>query len=136
MSAAMEIIKRANREKRGIVIILSAAKEMGTRIPICVRLKSNNGDGSIQETSHHGEKLTLEVDLRNSNNKVAYVCDESHTKVKVAEFLYTDSVKRGSPVYAFISAHVFTSFDELNITKTEQIPLIPEVKNAHYMSEW
>ncbi len=136
MSTAMEIIKRANRENRGIVIILSGAKEMGTRIPICVRVKANNRNGSIQETSHHGEKLTLEVDLRNSNNKVAYVCDENHTKVKVSEFLFTDSVKEGLPVYAYISAHVFTSFDELNITRAEPIPLIPEVKNAHYMSEW
>lgn len=136
MSAAMELIERANREKKGIVIIVSGARNMGTRIPICVRFKTNRQDGIVQETSHHDEELTLELDLRHGTNKTAYVCDKNHTKVRVSEFLITDSVRQDSPSYAFISAHVFTSLDELDYQHTDKIPLIPEVENSHHMSEW
>ena len=129
MSTAMEIIERANREKKGIAIIISGSPEMGTRIPICVKMKN-------QETSHHNEEITLEVDLSNYMNKVAYVCDEKRTKVKVSQFMYTDSVRRDAPAYAFLSAHVFVSYDEVAVQKMEEVPLIPELKDYHYVSEW
>ena len=136
MSAAMEIIKRANQENKGIVIIVSG-KEMERRIPICVRIK-NGTNNTIQETSHHNEELTLELDLNNGSRKVAYVCDKKHTKVKVSEFLFKDSVRTGKPSYSFLSAHVFMSLDEIetNPTISDVIPLIPEVEKNHFMSEW
>lgn len=135
MSTAMQIIERANREKKGVVIIVSG-KEMARRIPICVRFKSNQKKGVIQETSHHEEELTLELDMRNGGNKVAFVCDKNRTKVRVSEFLITDSVKDGAPAYAFLSAHVFTSLDELESPQTEGIPCIPMIQENHYGNEW
>lgn len=135
MSTAIQIIERANRENKGVVIIVSG-KEMERRIPICVRFKSNHKNGVVQETSHHAEELTLELDLRGGINKVAYVCDKNRTKVKVSEFLITDSVKDGAPAYAFLSAHVFTSLDELENPKTDGIPFIPTIQENHYGNEW
>ena len=138
MSTAMEIIERANRENRGIVIILSG-KEMERRIPIRVCYKSRDKNGILQEqeSTSHGEVLTLDIDLSGGiNGKVAYVCDKKRTKVKLSEFLITDSVKKGKPVYAFLSAHIFRSIDELDISMREEIPFIPKVENPHYMSEW
>ena len=101
MSTGMQIIERANREGKGIVIIISAAKKMGTRIPICVRIKNNN-NSVVQETSHHDEELTLELSPHIGTNKVAYVCDKNRTKVRVSEFLITECVKKDVPVYAFL----------------------------------
>ena len=135
MSTAMQIIERANRENKGIVIIISG-REMERRIPICVRFKSNYKKGIAQETYHHAEELTLELDLRNGANKLAYVCDKNRTKVRVSEFLITDSVRDGAPAYAFLSAHVFTSLDELESPQTEGIPCIPTIQENHFGNEW
>lgn len=136
MSTAMELIKRANREEKGITIVVSASKEMGSRIPIRVRYKSTHKK-EIQETAHHGEELTLDVDLSGGiNRKVAYVCDQNRTKVKVAEFLFTDSVKDGQPAYAFLSVHVYTSIDELEFPEKEKVQFAAKTEQHHYMSEW
>ncbi len=136
MSTAMQIIEKANREGKGIVIIVSGAEKMGTRIPIRVRFKNSQKNGAVQETDSHGEELTLELSLHNGTDKFARICGAENTKVRVSEFLFTDSVKEGMKAYAFLSAHVFTSLDEVENPQTNGIPFIPEAHGDHHGNEW
>lgn len=138
MSTAMEIIKKAKREKKGVVILVSG-EEMGeTRIPIILKYKDPK-TGEWKETdSYPGREaeLTLEVDTSNPVKKVGRVCNKERTKVRVHEVYTTGSYKEGKPAYAFMSAHVIDCFNDFLNHGNQQVTIKPEVQNPHAGAEW
>lgn len=137
MSTAMQIIKKAIREEKGVEILISGSEIMGDRPPILFRYKTNFNNGVVQETNHHGEKVVIEADLRNPLNKVAYVY---HGKEKLEVMLehvgVTSSVKSNRPVYAFLSKHIYTLLDEHGLPKVGKEPTIHHTDENLYGNEW
>lgn len=119
MSTAMQIIKKANRENKGIEVIISGSKTMNDRPPILFKYRTFFQNGVLQKTAHHGEEVVIEADLRDTINKVAYVeYKGQRIKVSLEHVGVTDSVMSDKPAYAFLSKHIYSLVDENGIPKT------------------
>ena len=137
MSTAMEIIEKASRENLAIEIMVSGSKEMGDRPHILLRYKDFKHGDAVQETAHNDEEIVVEVDLRESFNKVAYVnCGKKSIKVMVNTVGSTSSVKNGKPAYAFLSKHVYKPHVELGLFGESKVPVNFQPNDNHHGNEW
>lgn len=133
MSTAMESIEKAIRNKKGILIVISAARTMEHWLPIRVKFVDNVGNEILQPTAHHDEELTLEVNMK---QHIAYVCNRERTRVRVTSLVDTSSVSDGLPAYAFISKHVVSSlYDEMDFMLDENGVVHKEEANP-FTNEW
>lgn len=138
MSTAIDVIKKAIEEGKGIRIILTHTKEFDGAIP--VRIKFEGNYFRLKETdSHNKDELVLEVNSRSEPYKVAWPSGKPNMKVEIENILEgLEFWDNHFKVYAYLDDGVYHCWKEdgTQLSKEEVVREPSKGNQVPIMYEW
>lgn len=138
MSTAIDVIKKAIEEEKGIRIFLTHTKEFDGAIP--VRIKFVGNYFRLKETdSHNKDELVLEVNSRSEPHKVAWPSGKPKMRVEIENILEgLEFWDNHFKVYAYLADGVYYCWKEVGtqLRKEEVVKELSKGKTVPVMYEW